>query len=114
SDQAGMAAHQDANLTNAWGLVFNPTGFVGVANNHSGTSTLYDGTGAAQSLVVNIATPTAATGGAATGIVYNGTAGFVLSNGAQSGAAPFIFATEDGTIAAWNPNVGSPPTPSTS
>ena len=28
ADTAGAAAHVDANLVNAWGVAFNPTGFV--------------------------------------------------------------------------------------
>jgi hypothetical protein len=64
SDTAGGAAHSDPNLVNAWGLAFNPQGFVWVAANGSDKSTLYDGNGVPQSLVV--ATPPAPTG-----IVYN-------------------------------------------
>ena len=42
----------DPNLVNAWGIAFNPQGFVWVANNGTSTSTLYDGNGVPQSLVV--------------------------------------------------------------
>src|SRR5579859_4861472 len=54
SNGAVAAAHTDANLTNPWGIAFEPSGPVWVANNHSETSTLYDGTGAAQTLVVTL------------------------------------------------------------
>ena len=54
SDQTGMAAHMDTDLVNPWGIVFNPNGFVWIANNGSGTSTLYDGTGAKNSLTVTV------------------------------------------------------------
>jgi len=47
SDGAVPADHVDANLKNPWGIVFNPTGPVWVANNGTQTSTLYDGTGTA-------------------------------------------------------------------
>ncbi len=103
SDGSISADHTDANLVNPWGIAFNPFGVVWVANNHSGTSTLYDGAGVAQSLVVQIPTPTANTGGAATGIVFNGSTGFVVKNGTAAGASKFIFATEDGTISGWSP-----------
>jgi uncharacterized protein (TIGR03118 family) len=106
SDQPGLAAHTDPNLTNAWGLAFNPTGVSWVADNHSGFSTLYDGLGNPQSLVVGIP------GGAPTGIVFNGSDNFGVSDGTNSGAARFIFAGEDGTISGWAPNV-PPPMPST-
>lgn len=105
SDGAVPADHIDPNLVNPWGVAFNPFGFVWVADNGTGVSTLYDGHGNVQSLVVAIPTPTAATGGNPTGIVYNGSGGFVVSKPGVSGPARFIFATEDGVIAAWAPNV---------
>ena len=45
-------ANADPTLVNAWGVAFNPQGFVWVANNGTSTSTLYDGNGVPQSLVV--------------------------------------------------------------
>jgi uncharacterized protein (TIGR03118 family) len=103
SDSSG-AAHADGNLVNAWGLAFNPSGFAWVANNGTGTSTLYDGTGAPQSLVVTL--PAGLNGAAApTGIVYNGSSDFEFSSGGLSGSAVFLFASETGTISAWSPNV---------
>src|SRR5689334_20584888 len=67
SDLAGVAPVTDANLVNPWGIAFNPSGFIWVANNHTGKATLYDGSGVRQSLVVDLPTPTSPTGGAATG-----------------------------------------------
>ncbi|MCK9684165.1 TIGR03118 family protein [Scleromatobacter humisilvae] len=101
SDTAATnALHHDANLVNAWGLVFNPQGFSWIANAGTGTSTLYDGNGVAQSLVVTLPTGTDASG-----IVFNGTTDFSITEAGVSGAAPFIFATLQGQIAAWAPNV---------
>jgi uncharacterized protein (TIGR03118 family) len=37
--------------------------------------------------------------------VFNPTSGFVISQGGASGPTQFLFATEDGTIAGWNPAV---------
>ena len=54
SDGAFAAAHTDPNLKNAWGIAFNPKGFVWVANNATWLATLYDGNGTRQSLVVSI------------------------------------------------------------
>jgi uncharacterized protein (TIGR03118 family) len=99
SDVAGAAEHTDPNLVNGWGVAFNPFGFVWVADNGTGVATLYDGDGNPQSPVVSIP------GGRPTGIVFNGSNDFVVSKGALSGPARFIFATEGGTIAAWAPNV---------
>lgn len=105
SDGAITAEHVDANLVNAWGVAFNPTGFLWVANNGTGTSTLYDGDGNAQTLVVAIPAPGATSGGTPTGIVFNGTNAFNVTANATSGSAKFIFVTEDGIIAGWAPTV---------
>src|ERR1700742_2090708 len=105
SDGSITAEHTDPNLVNAWGVAFNPVGFVWVANNGTGTSTLYDGDGNVQSLVVSIPAPGAATGGTPTGIVFNGTNAFSVTENGTTGSAKFIFVTEDGVIAGWAPTV---------
>src|SRR5215831_3796758 len=112
SDIAGVARFPDANLVNPWGLAFGPTSPFWVANNGSGVSTLYNGRGQAfpvdTPLVVTIPSPTDPTGGGTpTGLVFNGTGAFVVpvSANGTSGAPPFLFATEDGTILGWSPAV---------
>jgi uncharacterized protein (TIGR03118 family) len=98
------SANVDANLVNAWGIAFNPQGFVWVANAGTSTSTLYDGNGVPQSLVVAI--PDGAAGQAEpTGIVFNSTPGFQVTQNGVTGASAFIFAGEGGTIAGWSPAV---------
>ena len=97
-DIAGAATQTDAKLVNPWGIAFNPTGFVWVANNGSATSTLYDGNGVAQALVV-------ATPAAPTGIIYNGSSDFKITQNGVTAASPFIFAGENGSISAWSPTV---------
>jgi len=104
SDGAVPAPFTDASLKNPWGVAFNPNGFVWVANNGAANSTLYDGSGKPQSLVVAVAGLGGAPG-KPTGIVFNGSGNFVVTKGAVSGPARFIFASEDGAIAAWAPNV---------
>lgn len=100
------AAHVDTNLVNPWGLAFSPTGPFWLANNHTGTSTIYNSSGTPQALVVSIPAPGSGGGaGAPTGTVFNGTADFVVP--ANGRTASFLFATEDGTIAAWNGSAGS-------
>ena len=56
---------------------------------------------------VAIPPPLGATGaGSPTGQVFNsGMKGFNITQNGKTGSAFFIFATEDGTISAWNPNV---------
>jgi uncharacterized protein (TIGR03118 family) len=88
---------------NSWGLARGANTFWWVSDNGTGRTTLYDGSGAPQSLVVNIPLPKGQNGTAApTGVVFNFTTGFQL---APKAPAIFIFVTEDGTISAWNPNV---------
>jgi uncharacterized protein (TIGR03118 family) len=104
SDGTPAAAHTDPNLVNAWGIAFNPTGFVWVANNASNTSTLYDGNGVPQTLVVSI--PAGSIGDAApTGIVFNSTQDFKVSQNGVTAASPFIFVGEEGTVSGWSPTV---------
>lgn len=106
SDGFVPGSKTDPNLVNGWGVAFNPRGFVWVADNGTGLSTLYDGLGNAQSLVVSI--PSAAgppVAGKPTGIVFNSFGGFTVTNGTKSGPAAFLFATEDGLIAGWAPSV---------
>ncbi|MBS0416903.1 MAG: TIGR03118 family protein [Proteobacteria bacterium] len=110
SDTATTGARNvDAHLKNAWGVVFGPTNPVWVANNHDETSTLYDGTGKPfpqpTPLVVNLP-PTGAVTFDPTGVVFSGSAtDFMVTEGANSGPARFIFTGEGGMIAGWAPNV---------
>jgi uncharacterized protein (TIGR03118 family) len=115
SDGGVPADHTDSHLKNAWGVAFNPAGFVWVANNHSGTSTLYDGNGVPSPATPNppgplIVTIPPASGlasdvGSPTGITFNASNDFEVSNGTTKGVAKFIFASEDGMISGWAPNV---------
>src|SRR5438034_990899 len=76
SDQAGKASVTDPNLVNPWGIAFAPGGPLWVANNGTGTSTLYSSSGqsypsAATPLVVTIPPPAGSGGSAPTGMVFN-------------------------------------------
>ncbi|HXK09743.1 MAG TPA: TIGR03118 family protein [Vicinamibacteria bacterium] len=103
SDEMGQAANQDPNLVNPWGLSRSSTSPWWVANNGTGTATLYNGsTGLPVSLVVTIPPATGSDPGVPTGTVFNGTPAFELAPGKT---ARFLFATEDGTISGWNPAV---------
>src|SRR5262249_435183 len=108
----------DANLVNPWGIVFNPWGPVWISDNGTGVSTLYDGAGHIVPLVVTIPPVGGADSAAPTGIVFNGAAllpppagtpptSFVVTDSATqlSGPSIFMFATEQGSIAGWAPNV---------
>ena len=101
SDIPGQAANLDPNLVNPWGIAFTPSSPFWVADNRTGVSTLYNGTGIALPLVVTVPPPAGGNPPAApTGVVFNGGAGFEASPGLP---ARFIFASEDGTISGWNP-----------
>ena len=104
SDGAVPTPVTDPKLVNPWGLVASKTSPWWVSDNHTGFSTLYSGTGAKLGLEVMIPPPNgspAGTTAAPTGIVFNGNTSEFLVNGPGT-YAHFIFATEDGTIAAWN------------
>jgi uncharacterized protein (TIGR03118 family) len=104
SDGAVSAPHTDPNLKNAWGIAFNPKGFFWVADNGTSVATLYDGNGVPQSLVVSIPNGTSGTANP-TGIVFNGTTDFTVTQGGKTGVGAFIFSGEGGTITAWAPAV---------
>jgi uncharacterized protein (TIGR03118 family) len=123
SNLTNAAPNQDPVLQNAWGVAFTPGASpFWVADNATGCSTLYDGTGvpaggppplkvkiplprgdipptACQPVSPNANPPPAAP----TGMVWNPTTTFLVP-GTQIAAA-FIWATEDGTISAWAPTL---------
>ena len=111
TDGSISADKVDSNLVNAWGIAFNPFGPVWVAANGTGVSVLYDGAGVAQPtttpqpLVVSIPAAAGRDGSNPTGIVFNGSTGFVVRSGGNSGPAAFLFVTEDGVLAGWNRSV---------
>jgi uncharacterized protein (TIGR03118 family) len=103
SNIPGRAQHLDTNLVNPWGISASGSSPMWVSDNNAGVTTLYDGAGNGfppppnGPLVVKIPQPDGSDGGTPTGTVFNGGGGF---NGDR-----FLFATEDGTIAGWNPAV---------
>ena len=98
----------DPHLVNPWGIARSSTGAWWVSDEDRGVATLYNGEGTAvnaqgapQPLVVKI--PHAGQGeGGPTGLVFNGSSDFEIQ---PDKPAIFIFASFDGTISAWNPQV---------
>jgi len=96
------ADNHDAHLVNPWGIAFDaggplgvtgPTGAGGpiwVADNSTAFSTLYDGTGVPQPLVVT-------TPNRPTGVVFNSTRDFSIGGLHTS----FLFADQQGEISGW-------------
>jgi uncharacterized protein (TIGR03118 family) len=113
SDQPGLALIQDPDLVNPWGISMSATSPFWVANNGSGTSTLYAGDVNGSPFVKNSLVVTIP-GGSPTGTVFNtgGTTDFVVTSGAASGRAAFLFASQVGIVSGWNAGV-PPPAPST-
>jgi uncharacterized protein (TIGR03118 family) len=111
SDTSGGARVRDAKLVNPWGIAFGPGSPAWVANNGSETATLYDGNGVAQPATAPLAVALPAAGATTfdpSGIAYNGSAtDFIVTSGAQSGPAKFVFAGEGGMIAGWAPGVSA-------
>jgi uncharacterized protein (TIGR03118 family) len=107
SDVPGLAPTLDPNLVNAWGIDFSATSPAWVAAAETGVSTLYTGAGSIVPLVVTIPLPAGSEEDNAhpTGLVFNGFGGFNVSAHDKSGSSVFLFDTEDGTIAGWNPGV---------
>jgi uncharacterized protein (TIGR03118 family) len=102
SDIANISAFTDPNLGNPWGLVASSGGPWWVSDNATGLSTLYDGTGSPQSLVVTVPSWDGNGAGSPSGIAFNSTSGFQLTPG---NPAFFLFVSEDGTVQGWNPSV---------
>jgi len=109
SSEAGVAPVTDPQLINPWGISRMSVSAWWISDNATGLSTLYKGAGDKQSLIVTIPpadptnknTPT----GTPTGTIANGSqTDFLLAPGKP---ALFLFSTNDGTIAGWNPTVAA-------
>ena len=102
SDLPGVAALQDTNLVNAWGISFSSTSPFWVSANGTGKALLYvvtnDSSGTThvvkQGLEVTIPGE-----GNPTGQIFNNTSGFH--------GDIFIFVSEDGTISGWRGALGT-------
>jgi uncharacterized protein (TIGR03118 family) len=112
TDPAGQSAVADANLVNPMGLQVGPSGNFWIANNATGTVTVYQLNGtpvpASDPLVVELPVPaTAATGtiAQATSISYHGGSGLEIASGDQHASARFLIATRDGILLGYNPDV---------
>jgi len=107
SNTSGVAPVTDPQLINPWGISRGSGSPWWISDNATGFSTLYNGAGDKQSLIVTVPqadpnnknTPT----GTPTGTIFNSSqTDFLLAPGKP---ATFLFSTIDGTIAGWNPTV---------
>lgn len=102
SDQPGVAAIQDTNLVNAWGISFSPTGPFWISATEAGRSVVYSVTNDANGSNIVTKLPLEVTipgEGNVTGQVFNDTSGF--------NSNLFLFVSEDGTISGWRPQLGT-------
>src|SRR3984885_7412709 len=111
SNVSGVAPVTDPTLINPWGLSRSSSSPWWISDNGTGLSTLFNGAGVKNSLIVTIpkVDPNNKTfpGGTPTGTIFNNVpTDFVLPGGF---ASSFLFTTLDGAIAGWNPNVGVAP-----
>ncbi|MGZ5538161.1 MAG: TIGR03118 family protein [Chthoniobacterales bacterium] len=97
SDVPGMADFVDPQLINPWGVAFSPTSPFWIADNGMNVSTLYNGAGVKQALVVTMTDPNSGP----TGVVFN-TAGAGAFNGDN-----FLFVAENGAIYGWRGALGT-------
>jgi uncharacterized protein (TIGR03118 family) len=105
SDGSVAATHTDPNLENGWGIAFNPTGTFWVSDNGTQKSSLYDGNGVVQSLVVSMPTLASGLPDSPTGMVFNSTPDFSITANGLTSNAVFMWVTLAGTIEAWSPKV---------
>jgi uncharacterized protein (TIGR03118 family) len=100
------AVQHDANLVNAWGIAESTSSPFWVGSNGMGLVNVYNTAGATQTVSVVVPPPSVTPTGTAapTGVLFNNTTDFKLTNG---NPATFIFATEDGTVSAWNSGLGT-------
>jgi uncharacterized protein (TIGR03118 family) len=111
SDLPGVAAFQDPNLKNPWGVSESATSPLWISDQHAGVATLYTVNGLTATpaggpppLVVTVPTPTGQVNNSIGGVA---TTSFVTNQSGTSTRANFIFASLNGNIYAW----AAPPNP---
>jgi uncharacterized protein (TIGR03118 family) len=106
----------DQTLLNPWGIAISPTAPIWIANNGTGLSTLFTPQGVRQTATVDLPMTAGGTTSTPTGVVFNTATdltSFTVSDNGTTGPATLIFATQEGTIAAWSAVVSPPSDSST-
>jgi len=101
SDLPALGVRVDDNLRNPWGLAAGPNTPWWVANNGTDSATIYRGDGTPSALLVTVP-------GSPTGEVFNESDKFPVCTAKRCSPSMFIFAGEDGVIAAWARDIPSP------
>ena len=103
NDQSAHPAQvTDPHLVNAWGVAYSPTSPFWVANNGTGTSTLYRVDPANVQVTINPLVVMIPNAGNPTGMAFNPSAAAGAFNG-----DPFLFVSEDGTVSGWRGALGT-------
>jgi uncharacterized protein (TIGR03118 family) len=103
ADQTGVGDLSDPNLVNPWGISISASSPFWLCDAGTGLSTVYTFSATASSIsTTKVAIPPATSGGstACTGIVSNGSTGFLVGTTTPTKAS-FIFSTLGGTITGW-------------
>jgi uncharacterized protein (TIGR03118 family) len=103
SNVSSTAKYVDPDLLNPWGLVLGPRGSIWVAENHSGMLASFGRSGVPAPGGVAVPGPGGTGSGSPTGLIYNDSDGFQISNGRTTLPSRLLTATEDGTIIGFNP-----------
>jgi len=93
------------NQHNAWGMSASDEGEIWVSAADGGLSYVYNNRGLQTMPPVHIPSHISGAPGNPTGNIYNETPDFLVSG--TNLPAEFLFASEDGTVSAWNDNTGS-------
>ncbi|MEJ0092432.1 MAG: TIGR03118 family protein [Methylocella sp.] len=109
SDTKGSGITLDPTLVDPWGMAFQPDGAFWINDSGSGVATLYDGNGTKVQKTFTIPNPiTPSAKSQPSGLLWNPTPDFLVP-GTQL-TSLFMFATRQGSIAAWAPNLPVNPT----
>ncbi len=101
SDISSNALRTDPRLVNPWGLIAGPAA-VWVNDNGPGLTTVYSPFGGVFPFAINIPGPGGMGAGTPSGLIFNDTFQFTITNGTNHARSIFLASTEDGTIAAVN------------
>ncbi|MBS1721690.1 MAG: TIGR03118 family protein [Armatimonadetes bacterium] len=99
SNRSGFAQITDVDLVNPWGIAYSPTSPFWVANNGTGTATLYNVAPSNDLTSKNALVVTIPGAGNVTGQAFNGGSGFNSDR--------FMFVNEDGTVSGWRGALGT-------
>jgi uncharacterized protein (TIGR03118 family) len=112
ADIPNAAQRSDPRLINPMGLAFGPTVPIRIVCNGTGVISSFGNDGqpfpSERQQLVNIPVPQRPRSGkpaAPTGVSFNETPEFIISSGIRRAPGRFLFATADGAIAGWSPEI---------